>query len=168
MSHIECFLINLFYSPSLRKTWRPQSPEEAPPLPPTQSLRSRVYHKFCVHPSYLFTYIIRFIGKVFFLLKYSCPLKWGKVKQNSWKISKRPLVDSVNLCLKKPDTMQKESAQCDHPTRRKRPKSGPNLMSWTIVKISQYFSMFWTFFPGRVIRFSWFLLHCVRLLETQV
>ena len=34
---------------------------------------------------------------------------------------------TLNLCLVMPGTLQKESAQSDHPTLRKRPKRGLNL-----------------------------------------
>ena len=37
-------------------------------------------------------------------------------------------VGTLNLCLRMPGTMQKESAQSDHPARRKRPKCGPILL----------------------------------------
>ena len=65
-----------------------------------------------------------------------------------------PDVGSLNLCLKMPDSMQKESAQSDHPIQRKRPKHaeilgyfgvGPNLLNPTT---------FWTFSQGRVVGLS--------------
>ena len=34
----------------------------------------------------------------------------------------KSLVGTLNLCLEMPETMQKESAQSDHPTERKHPK----------------------------------------------
>ena len=100
---------------------------------------------------------------------FSCPPKRVIVwKLLQFSVSKMPLVSGLKLCLKKPDSMQKKSTQSDHPTRRKRPNCGPNLLFWAIVKISQYFSTFWSFSLGRVIRFGWFLLQWVRLLEPQV
>jgi hypothetical protein len=50
--------------------------------------------------------------------------------------------------------MQKESAQSDHPALRKRPKYGQILQFWATGKISQYFSMFWTFSLGWVVGLS--------------
>ena len=38
------------------------------------------------------------------------------------------VVGTLNLCLGMPGTMQKESAQSDHPARRKHPKCGPILL----------------------------------------
>ena len=51
-----------------------------------------------------------------------------------------PLVGSLNLCLKKHDSIQKESAQSDHLAKRKCPKcaeifgyfdDGPKYQIWT-------------------------------------
>ena len=115
-------------------------------------------HQFIVQPSYLVTYSIRSIGKVFFsaeIFFLHVPPR-GVQRQNSLQfiVSKMPPVGSLNLCLWKPDSMQKKSAQSDHPTWRKQTKCGPNLLFWAIVKISQYFCTFWTFSLGRVIGLS--------------
>ena len=65
-----------------------------------------------------------------------------------------PHVGSLNLCLKTPDSIQKESAQSDHPIQGKRPKRaeilgyfyvGPNLLNPTT---------FWKFSQGRVVGLS--------------
>jgi hypothetical protein len=40
-----------------------------------------------------------------------------------------------------PETMQKESAQSDHPAQRKRPEWCPILLIWANTKISQYFGI---------------------------
>ena len=47
----------------------------------------------------------------------------GVKGQNSrnFLVSKIPLVGSLSLCLKTPDSTQKKLTQSDHPTRRKRP-----------------------------------------------
>ena len=64
------------------------------------------------------------------------------------------VVGSLNLCLKKPDSLQKESAQSDHPAKRKRTICGPILLFWANVKISQYLCTFRTFSLGGVIGLS--------------
>ena len=61
-----------------------------------------------------------------FLLKniFEGPPKGGQTpKIEISKFSKLYDVGTLNLCLKTPGTMQKESAQSDHPILRKRPKS---------------------------------------------
>ena len=73
----------------------------------------------------------------------------------------------VSKCVSQ-EIMQNKSAYSNHPAHRKRQKCGPILMFWANVKISQYFCTYWTFPLGWVIGLSWFLLHWVRLLETQV
>ena len=77
-------------------------------------------------------------------------------------------VGSLNLCLKKPDSLQKESAQSDHPAKRKRSKCAEILGYFAGGPKLQNSTTFWTFSQGRVIGLSWFLLHWVRRLETQV
>ena len=74
---------------------------------------------------------------------------------------------SLNLCLKKLDSMQKESAQSDHPSRRKCPKCGPIAVLGERHNI-QIFVHVLDIFSKKVIGFSCLLLHWVRLLETPV
>ena len=72
---------------------------------------------------------------------------------------------SLNLCLKKSDSLQKESAQSDHPTQRKRAKCGPILLFQANVKISEYLCTFWTFSLCKRVGWS-FLIHKFRLPTT--
>ena len=52
------------------------------------------------------------------------PSRGVKVKNNDFsKYFKTPGVGTLNLCLKVPDTMEKELAKSDHPVLRKSPKS---------------------------------------------
>ena len=51
------------------------------------------------------------------------PLKGGQTLKNVIsKLSELFDVGTLNLCLKTPGTMQKKSAQSDHPVLRKRPQ----------------------------------------------
>ena len=60
-------------------------------------------------------------------------------------------VGGLNLCLKTPNSMQKESTQPDHPALRKCPKCGRILQFCANAEISQYFR---TFSPFSFIRAS--------------
>ena len=61
---------------------------------------------------------------------------------------------SLNLCLKTPDSMQKESAQSNHPTWRKRPKCAQILRYYDVGPKQQNRTTFWTFSSGRVVGLS--------------
>ena len=52
---------------------------------------------------------------------------------------------SLNLCLREPESMQKESVQSDHTARRKRPKCAQKLRYFDVgpkLKIGPYFGRF--------------------------
>ena len=69
------------------------------------------------------------------------------------------LVDTINLCLKIPEKMQKTRNESDHPGLGKRPKTGEKrLICCGFGTISQ----------PRMIGFISSLLDLFRLLETQV
>jgi hypothetical protein len=54
-------------------------------------------------------------------------------------------VGTLNLYLRMPDTMQRESALSDHPARRKRPKCGPIVLFQIYPNIYEHFGRFlWT------------------------
>jgi hypothetical protein len=65
-------------------------------------------------------------GKVPYLvpLKFCRPPFWIQIS----KFSELYDVGTLNLYLRMPGTMQRESAQSDHPGRRKRQKCGPILL----------------------------------------
>ena len=88
---------------------------------------------------------MRVTGNLFFWPKtvFRGPTKGVNPKNSG--ISKLPkyyVVGTLNLCQEMPEPMQKESAQSDHPTRRKRPKCGRILLIWANSKIAQYFGTF--------------------------
>ena len=58
------------------------------------------------------------------------------------KLPKYYVVGTLNLCQEMPKPMQKESAQSDLPTPRKRPKCGRILLILANSKIAQYFDTF--------------------------
>ena len=89
-------------------------------------------------------------------------------KSGNSKFSQLYVVGTLNLYLKTPGTMQKESDQSDHPVMRKRPKCAVLLEYFDVGLKEQNRTTFWTFSLGRVIGLSWFLLHCARRLGTQV
>ena len=62
-----------------------------------------------------------------------------------------PHVGSLNLCLKKPESLKKELAQSDHPAQRKRPKCAELLRYFAGGPKLQNPTTFWTFSQGRVI-----------------
>jgi hypothetical protein len=49
-------------------------------------------------------------------------------KSENSKFSELYVVGTLNLCPETPGTMEKESAQSDHPAQRKRPTCGPILL----------------------------------------
>jgi hypothetical protein len=63
-------------------------------------------------------------------------------------VSEMPDVGSRNLRLTTPDSLQKESAQSDHPALRKRPKYAEILGYFNVVQKQQNQTTFWTFSPG--------------------
>jgi hypothetical protein len=89
-------------------------------------------------------------------------------KSGNSKFSELYYVCALNLCLKTPGIMQKESVQSDHPALRKRSKHAVLLEFFEVGLKQPNLTTFWTFSLGRVIGLSWFLLHCARCLRTQV
>ena len=65
-----------------------------------------------------------------------------------------PHVGSLNLCLKTPDSMQKELAQSNHPAQRKRPKRAELLGYFAGGPKLQNPTTFGAFSQGRVIGLS--------------
>merc|ERR1712143_76614 len=77
--------------------------------------------------------------------------KKGVNPENSG-ISKLPkyyVVGTLNLCQEMPEPMQKESAQSDHPTRKKHPKCGLILLIWQIPKSPNISARFERFLPSQ-------------------
>jgi hypothetical protein len=60
-------------------------------------------------------------------------------------------VGSLNLRLKKPDSMKKKSAQSNHPAPRKGPKHAELLGYFDDGQTEQIMTAFWTFSPCRGI-----------------
>ena len=100
------------------------------------------------------------LGNKFFLSKniFGGPPKGVNLKKS---------VGSLNLCLKKPDSLQKEPVQSEHPALRKCPKCAKILGYFVVGPKHQNWTIFWMFSWSKVIGLSWFLLQWVRLLETQ-
>ena len=79
-------------------------------------------------------YVWRWLQKTEIFKKEGKCLTWaprnfvGPLWVQISKFSKLYDVGTLNLYLRMPGTMQKESAQSDHPARRKRPKCGPILL----------------------------------------
>ena len=100
---------------------------------------------------------MRVTGNLFFRPKtiFRGPTKG--VNSNNSGISKLPkyYVDgTLNLCREMPELMQKESAEPDHPARRKRSKCAEILGDFGILPNQQNATTICTFFLGRVIELS--------------
>ena len=114
---------------------------------------------------------MRVSGNLFFQPKmiFRGPTKGVNTKNSGIsKLLKYYVIGTLSLCQEMPGRMHKESAQSDHPIRRKRPKRGRILLIWANSKIAQYFGTFCAFSPSMVVGLSGFLLHWFRHLPIQV
>jgi hypothetical protein len=78
-------------------------------------------------------------------------------KSGNSKLSKQYVVGTLNLYLKTPCTMQKETDQSDHPVLRKRSKHADLLQYFDVSLKQQNRTTFWTFSLDRVIGLNQFL-----------
>ena len=85
--------------------------------------------------------------KIFF----GVPQRGSTSKKVEFQHSLNNMLCSLNLCLKKHDSMQKELVQSDHPALRKRPKCAKILGYFVVGPKHQNRTTFWTFSRSQLV-----------------